>query len=145
MLGRHQAARCAATLFFCLALLFSWAMPPHASATVRCNETTSCFPGAMISLSPAVTSTSEALEISRPTGMSVQIDHGNIVGTLVLQSSNDGVTYYDVQGGSFAAISGSGGETVEIGNLRSRYYRFVYTHTSGTGILTVTVHVKGAA
>jgi hypothetical protein len=99
--------------------------------------------GALLDQAEAETAASEAIEIYDVAGMSVQIDHGNITGTLVLQSSNDGTTFYTVQGGSFAAISGSGGEVVEIGSLRSRFYRFSYEHDSGTGLLRVSVHVKG--
>jgi hypothetical protein len=144
--GMHKiATRCAIAMTCCFALLFAFLPATPAAALLRCNEVTSCSPGAIISLSPAVTTTSETIEIQRPTGMSVQIDHGNIVGTLALESSNDGTTFYPVLGGSFSAISGVGGEVVEIGNMRSRYYRFVYTHSSGTGALTVTVQIKGAA
>jgi hypothetical protein len=143
---KHSAgARIAAPVLLWLALLSAWLAPVPAAALLRCNEISHCEAGVLISLSTAVTTTSEAIEVQVPTGMSVQIDHGNIVGTLVLQSSNDGVTYYPVLGGSFTAISGAGGEVVEIGNMRSRYYRFVYTHSSGTGALTVTVQIKGAA
>lgn len=100
-------------------------------------------PGALINQTVAATVTSDSIRARSLLGMSVQIDHGNVTGTLVLWSSNDDVTYYAVQGVSFAAISGSGGEMVEIGNLRSLYYRFVYTHSSGTGTLKVTPFVKG--
>lgn len=99
--------------------------------------------GPIIDQAQAATVTSDVIEMKVLSGISVQVDHGNVVGTLALQSSNDNVTYYAVQGGSFAAISGSGGEVVEIGSLRSRYYRFVYTHSSGTGLLKVTPYVKG--
>lgn len=91
----------------------------------------------------AATATSNVLELRELAGMSVQITHGNVVGTLVLQGSNDNSNYYAVQDVTFAAISGSGGELVELGNLRSHYYRFVYTHSSGTGTLYVHPYIKG--
>jgi hypothetical protein len=100
-------------------------------------------PGAVISQSQAATVTSDAIRVRSLLGMSVQVDHGNVTGTLALYSSNDDITYYAVQGVSFAAISGSGGEVIEIGNLRSQYYKFVYTHSSGTGLLKVTPFLKG--
>lgn len=100
-------------------------------------------PGPVINQDQAATVTSDVLKIRSLLGVSIQVDHGNVTGTLVLQSSNDGVTYYNVQGVSFAAISGSGGEVIEIGNLRSQYYRLVYTHSSGTGLLKVTPFLKG--
>lgn len=99
--------------------------------------------GPIISQAQAATVTSDVIRTRSLLGMSVQVDHGNVTGTLALQSSNDGVTFYAVQGVSFAAISGSGGEVIEIGNLRSQYYRFVYTHSSGTGLLKVTPFLKG--
>lgn len=91
----------------------------------------------------AATVTSSSIKMRSLLGMSVQIDHGNIVGSLALWASNDDVTYYATQGVTFGTISGSGGEIVELGNLRSLYYRFVYTHTSGTGTIKVTPFVKG--
>jgi hypothetical protein len=100
-------------------------------------------PGAIIDQTQAATVTSNVIRVRSLLGMSVQVDHGNVVGTLVMYSSNDCVTYYAVQGVAFAAISGSGGEVIEIGNLRSLCYEFIYTHTSGTGLLKVTPFVKG--
>jgi hypothetical protein len=100
-------------------------------------------PGAVIDQAQAATVTSDVIRMRSLLGLSVQVDHGNVTGTLVLQSSNDNVTFYPVQGVAFAAIAGSGGEVVEIGNLRSQYYRFVYAHSSGTGSLKVTPFVKG--
>ena len=99
--------------------------------------------GPIIDQAVAATVTSDVIEMKVLSGMSVQVDHGNVVGTLALQSSNDNTTYYAVQGGSFAAISGAGGEMVEIKDLTSRFYRFVYTHSSGTGVLKVIPYVKG--
>jgi hypothetical protein len=100
-------------------------------------------PGAIINQSQAATVTSDVIEVRSLVGISVQVTHGNVTGTLAFQSSNDCTNFYAVLGGSFSAISGSGGEVVEIGNLRSRCYRFVYTHSSGTGSLVVVPYVKG--
>lgn len=129
-----------------LAAVFSLsALPgPAHAALIRCNELSYCDVGLVIDQTVAATVTSNVIEMRMPTGMSVMITHGNITGTLALQSSNDNVTFYPVLGGSFTAIAGAGGETVEIGNLRSRYYRFVYTHSSGSSTLAVQVWVKGA-
>lgn len=135
-------------LYALLAAVSLAATTAYAASIIRTDDNVSMVggayqAGAVIDQAAAATTTSNVLEMRVLSGMSVQVDHGNIVGTLVLQSSNDDTTYYAVQGGSFTAISGSGGEVVEIGSLRSRYYRFVYTHSSGTGLLKVTVHVKG--
>lgn len=100
-------------------------------------------PGAIISQSQAATVTSDTIEVRSLLGVSVQVTHGNVTGTLAMQSSNDCTNFYAVQGGSFAAISGAGGEVVEIGNLRSRCYRWVYTHSSGTGSMLVIPFLKG--
>lgn len=100
-------------------------------------------PGALINQSQAATVTSDTLELRELLGMSVQVTHGNITGTLVLQGSNDCTNFYTVQGGSFAAISGAGGELAEIKDLLSQCYRFVYTHSSGTGSLLVIPFAKG--
>lgn len=91
----------------------------------------------------AATVTSNVLELRELAGMSVQVTHGNVVGTLVLQGSNDNSNFYAVQDVAFAAISGVGGELVDLGNLRAHYFRFVYTHSSGTGTLYVHPYIKG--
>lgn len=119
------------------------ASPAH-SAQPTLNRGTQAYAfGAVINDDTANTQTSDLLELYEIQGLSVQVDHGNVVGTLGFESSNDNVTFYPVLGGSFTAISGTGGELVEIGNLRSRYYHFVYTHSSGSGAIKVTVHAKG--
>lgn len=99
--------------------------------------------GPIIDQAQAATVTSDAIELRSLLGASIQITHGNVIGTLVMQSSNDCTNFYVVQGGSFASISGVGGEVVEIGDLRSKCYRFVYTHSSGVGSLLVLPYVKG--
>jgi hypothetical protein len=99
--------------------------------------------GAMIDQSAGATVDSDTIELYEGTGLSVQIDHGNNVGTLVLKGSNDGTTFYAIPDVPFTAISGAGGEVVELGNLRSRFYKFSYTHVSGTGLMKVSVHAKG--
>ena len=100
-------------------------------------------PGVLINDSVAVTKTTDVLELRSLLGMSVQVTHGNITGTLVMQGSNDCTNFYTVQDVTFAAISGAGGELVEIGNLRSLCYRWMYTHSSGTGPLLLYPFVKG--
>lgn len=131
------------------ALAFAVVAVTHASSIIRTDENVSyagsAYPvGALIDASAAATTTTDVLEMRVLSGMSVQIDHGTITGSIELQSSNDNITFYPSAEVSFTAFSGSsGGEVVELANLRSRFYRFVYTHTSGTGLLKVTVHVKG--
>jgi hypothetical protein len=132
-----------------LALLFGAVLGRPPTATADTIETPYGLydwsqPGAIVDQAQAATVTSDVIRVRSLLGMSVQVNHtGAAVGTLVMQSSNDCVTYYPVQGVSFVAISGGTGEMVEIGNLRSLCYRFVYTHTSGTGPLQIIPFVKG--
>jgi hypothetical protein len=83
-------------------------------------------------------------EVRKIAGFSVQISHGEITGTLELEARNDeSMPWSEVTDVTFTAPSGSAGdEIVEVGNARSRYYRLVYTSTSGTGALRACVHAK---
>jgi hypothetical protein len=128
------------------ALLF--ALPSNALSIIRCDENVSLpgnayNAGALIDSAVAATTTTNTLEMRVLSGASIQVDHGNITGAIVLHGSNDDVTYYPVPGITFTAISGSGGEIVEMHALQSRFYKLIYTHSSGTGLLKVTAYVKG--
>lgn len=105
-----------------------------------------CEPGALIDQTQAANITSDTIEMRSMLGMSVQVDHGAVTGTLSLLGSNDGVTFYAATDVEFAALDGNaGGELVEIDNLKSLYYKFQYVHSSGTGLLKVTPYIKGRA
>lgn len=79
------------------------------------------------------------------TGLSIQTEFGAVTGTLALQSRNDAnLTGRDVTDVVFTQPAGvSGGQVIEVGNARSRWYRVKYTHGSGTGSLKVAVFAKG--
>lgn len=149
MMNRKLLAVLAGAAFVALSIVGTASAVQYIRTDENVSMVGSAYPaGAVIDLAAAATTTSSPLEMRVLTGMSVQVDHNAAaVGTLTLQSSNDGTTYYAVSGGGFTAITACGappcGEVVEIGAMRSRYYRFVYTHSSGTGDIKVTVHVKG--
>lgn len=111
-------------------------------ATLKITE--AHYLGAVINAAAGATAVSDVYELYENDGMSVQFDYGVVTGTLVLKGSNDGVTFYAVADVAFTAPAGApGGELLEIGNLRSRCYRFDWTNSSGTGAVKVSVHVKG--
>lgn len=67
---------------------------------------------------------------------------GSPVGTLKLQISNDDITWTDYSG-SGAAVSGAGDFMWNISNVAFPLIRVVYTKTSGSGSLDITVNGKG--
>jgi hypothetical protein len=117
-------------------------------ALVRCNDDRSAFtpdaPAFDQVFSGAGTTYSDTYEPRTLLGMSVQVTAGGtLAGTLSIESSNDGTNFYPVLGGSFSAVAAAGGEQVEIGNLRSKYYRFKFVYGSGSGNLLVSPHFVG--
>lgn len=115
---------------------------------IRCDENVgyagAAYPvGALIDTATASTTTTSVLEMRTLAGMSVQVDYGAITGTIALQASNDNVTYYSTADDFTAPAGSPGGYLVELAHLRARFYRLVYTHSSGTGLLKLTVYVKG--
>lgn len=86
------------------------------------------------------------MAVQNESGLSVQTEWtGTVNGAFRLQSRNDeSLSWRDVTQVVFTAAAGSaGGEVIEVGNARSRFYRIVYTHASGTGTVKVAVHAKG--
>lgn len=122
--------------------------PPRAQAQttiVKCNDEKGYFdpaaPAITATITGAGTTYSGVYELRSLIGMGVQVTHtSTLAGTLTLESSNDNTNFYPVLGGSFSAVSGAGGEQVEIGNLRSKYYRFKFEYGSGSGDLLVLAH-----
>lgn len=67
---------------------------------------------------------------------------GSASGSLKLQISNDNVTYSDYTGSS-TPVSGAGDFIWNIVATPYPWIRVVYTRTSGTGLLNITVNGKG--
>lgn len=114
-------------------------------ALIRCNDERGYFtpadPAFDATISGAGTSISDVYETRSLLGVGVQVTTtGTLAGTLSIESSNDNLNFYPVLGGSFSAITAAGGEQVEIGNLRSKYYRFTFVYGSGSGDLLVIPH-----
>lgn len=116
---------------------------PVAYAEVKSAWGAATYFGPVINQAQAATVTSTVMELYVHQGLAIQIDYGNVTGTLAFKASNDNVTYYTVADVVLTNPAGSAsGQIVEIGNLRARYYRVDYTHTSGTGLLKITTHAK---
>jgi hypothetical protein len=60
----------------------------------------------------------------------------NVVGTFLFQASNDGATYINIPGGSFAVAS-SDDVIMDFSAVGFRYIRYDWDYDSGTGNITV--------
>lgn len=120
--------------------------PAQAQTTiVKCNDEKGYFDPVENPISATIagagTTYSGVYELRSLLGVGVGVTStSTLAGTLSFESSNDNTNWYPVLGGSFTAISGAGGEQIEIGNLRSKYYRFKFVYGSGSGNLLVTAH-----
>jgi len=71
---------------------------------------------------------------------------GSAVGTLKLQVSNDdggSATNWSDLSGATVSISGAGAYLIPAQNMSYQFIRAVYTFTSGTGAITVNLHMVG--
>lgn len=85
---------------------------------------------------------SENAQVSLVTGFSIQsVFSGAPVGNLKLQVSNDGTNFYDYPGSS-ANISSAGTIIWNVGDVYFQWVKVVYTRTSGTGTLNITLTYK---
>lgn len=81
---------------------------------------------------------SNAFNLDRTPIFAIQAVYtGSPVGTLKLQSSNDGTNWDDIAG-STVAVSAAGSQTWNYTGAGFGKVRLVYTATSGTGSLTAT-------
>jgi hypothetical protein len=98
-----------------------------------------------LDLATAATTNGSPLDLRGIAGLSIQTEFGEITGTLTLESRNhESLSWVEVDDVTLTNPAGSaGGQLIDIGNARSRYYRVTYTHTSGTGALRVCIHAKG--
>lgn len=64
------------------------------------------------------------------------------VGSLKLQISNDNSNWSDYTGSDYA-VTTAGNVSWNVSNIGFQYIRVVYTRTSGTGSLSITVNGKG--
>jgi len=89
--------------------------------------------------------TSGAESVAQYNRASVQaVFTGAPVGTLKLQVSNDAITWTDLTGSS-TAISAAGNVLFDLWAPSYPLIRAVYTKTSGTGALNMTVNFKDTA
>lgn len=66
---------------------------------------------------------------------------GNLAGTLYLQGSVDGVTFFNYPNAS-QAVTNSTGHIWDLNPTGVRYFRVFWDYTSGTGNITVTAYLK---
>jgi len=90
----------------------------------------------------SATLTSAWLPLANVTNVCVQAVYtGSPNGTLKLQASNDASNATDISGKTIA-IAAAGNGILELTSAGYAYLRVVYTKSSGTGSLTVTVNGK---
>jgi hypothetical protein len=89
------------------------------------------------------TLTTASQQVDLAFGFSVQaIATGAPVGALKLQISLDGTNFVDYPSSS-QAVSAAGSFIWNVADVMFRYFRVVYTKTSGTGSLTILEMYKG--
>lgn len=93
-------------------------------------------------MSGSITSASQVLTQMEVCSIQASWSGSSPVGTLKLQASNDNVIFSDYTGSS-QSVSGNGNFLWNIGPVGFNYIRVVYTFTSGTGALKITVSGKG--
>lgn len=95
--------------------------------------------------SAAVDLTSVPVQIEDLTVYGVQVTFsggaGNLVGTLSLEASNDGVTYIPISGSS-QPVTASTNHYWNVADAAYRWFRAVWDYTSGTGNVTMNVTIK---
>lgn len=87
--------------------------------------------------------TSSAFDLGDLTTFAVMVNFSgsDVVGTLTLQSSNDGSTWVTVASSS-QAVTASGDHIWNVSSAGYRYVRTFWDYTSGTGNITVTLVAK---
>jgi len=74
-------------------------------------------------------------------GFQITFTGSNVAGTLVLQGSVDGTTFFDYPNSS-QSVSSSTGVIYDLNPSGLRYFRVKWTYTSGTGNITVLSFLK---
>jgi len=88
------------------------------------------------------TLTSTVVPLSECTYCSFQYVYtGSPVGTIQVQASNDNVNFTNIDR-SLINITAAGSSVVNLSEIGYIYARVLYTKTSGTGSLTITVGTK---
>jgi hypothetical protein len=90
------------------------------------------------------TITSSTLEVKEIRTFAVQAvwSGASPLGTLSIQGSNDGTNFKELSGGSIAVSGNTGNDLKNFPDCGYAYVQAVYTKTSGTGTITVTVNGK---
>lgn len=110
--------------------------------------------GLLTGLNPAAVSGAMSADITGPTTTIDIVDQicfqvawtsSNAVGTISVQGSVDGTTFYDLTFSTALAqpASNSSGYLINLALIPFTYIRLKYTRTSGTGNMTATMSVKG--
>lgn len=73
--------------------------------------------------------------------IAVDFTGANVVGTLKLQASVDGASWFDVTGSS-QSVTSSQGHIWDVTVCGYRWVRVDWDYTSGTGNITIDLHVK---
>ncbi len=74
-------------------------------------------------------------------GVQVTFTGSDVVGTLKLQCSMDNITWIDITGSS-QSITASSNHLWNVTASGYRYFRAVWTYTSGTGNITIIAGIK---
>ena len=87
---------------------------------------------------------SEIVDVQHLTFLSYQLNvlDGNLVGTILLQVSNDGVNFLDVSS-TTQVVNGIGSGIQEVVDLCVKYVRVQIVYTSGTSNVELTMVNKG--
>ena len=96
-------------------------------------------------ISAATNRTSGIYDLCDLTRCAVQVTFSgtDLVGTLKLEASLDGTTWVTVAG-STQAVTASTSHIWDVATTGIRYIRAAWTHTSGTGHITVKIYLKAA-
>lgn len=89
--------------------------------------------------------TGPAQDLSYIIGYSVQaVWSGSPVGNIIVQCSNDGITWKDITSTTTATGGGAGSVILNIVDAMYKKSRVIFSRTSGTGTLNVVLMAKGA-
>jgi len=95
-------------------------------------------------VSVAGDTTSDSLEVKEAVSIAVQAiwAGSSPSGTVSIQASNDGTNFKELSGGSITVSGNTGNDLKNFADCGFAYLRAVYTHSSGSGTLTVQVNAK---
>lgn len=100
----------------------------------------------LINASVATNHTSAIIDVKEALSMAVQTSWSGSspLGTLVIQGSCDGTVFTTLSGGSVSITGSSGSNLLNVVEKGITHIQAVYTTTSGTGTVLVTINAKRA-